>query len=379
MMKLIKITTLMLIILLITTSTALASPTPTILDDHLSLFNFSDLDQTLAASEQAAQISFTELIRGTLAGELSLSPTEILRWILRTMLNEIYSVGYLMVQIIIIALLSAVINALTDSFKAKSVGEIGFYVCYAALVAVLLASLRISIDAMNTAVSNMAMLMQSSLPLMVGLMVMAGDVACAIALEPLVLISVNTITLTLQRMIIPLAISAAAIQTVNYLAEKETLGRLSELIRKGCIFALTITAVIFSVVLSLVKISAPIINNFALRTARSAGGAVPIVGGFLTGAVDTVVFWVSAVRSAALVSIIIAIILICIIPIIKMLVLVAIYKFTAAVIEPICDKRIVKCIDMIGTYTLLFVCAVTVVSVMFVFSAVIMLSFGGIR
>ncbi|MCL2873877.1 MAG: stage III sporulation protein AE [Defluviitaleaceae bacterium] len=374
----IKIIILSLLVFIQTADVALASGEVNLFSEQLSSFDFANIDRTMESSGGAVQISFTELITGVLAGELSLSPAEIFRWIVRTALNEIYSSGFLMVQLVIIALLSAVINALTDSFKTKSVGEIGFYVCYAALVSVLLSSIRISIDAMSTAVSNMANLMQSSLPLMAGLMVMAGDVACAIAMEPLVLLSVNSITVLLQTLIIPLAISAAVIQTVNYLTEKETLGKLSELIRKSCILAFTVFAVLFSIILSLVRISAPIINNLALRTARSAGGAVPVVGGFLTSAVDTVLFWAAAVRSAALVSIITAIILICGIPIIKMLAMVVIYKFTAAVIEPICDKRIVKCIDTIGTYTLLFACATTVVTVMFIFSVVMMLSFGGL-
>ena len=346
-------------------------------NDYLSQFDFTGINNAIEAAEGSGA-SFTELITSVFAGEFSLSPLEIIRWALQAVLSEIYQSGFLMIQLIIIALLSAVISALTDSFKTKSVGEIGFYVCYAALVSVLLASMRLSIDLMSNTVDNMAFLMQSALPLMTGLMVLSGDVACAIAMEPLVLASVNMITVILQTLIIPLAISAAVIQTVNFLTEKEILGKLSELIRKGCALSFALFALIFSAVLSLVRISAPILNNLAIRSARSAGGAVPVVGGFLTSAVDTVLFWAAAVRSAALVSIIVAIIIICAVPIIKILAMVIIYKLTAAIIEPICDKRIVKCIDTIGTYTLLFACAITVVTVMFIFTVIMMLSFGGV-
>ena len=103
-------------------------------------------------------------------------------------------------------------------------------------------------------------------------------------------------------------------------------------------------------------------------------GAIPVVGGVLNGAIDSVMYFSDAVKSGALVTIILIIISICVVPTIKILAIVITYKLMAAVIQPISDPRIVKCIDSIGSYTAMLLGCVVLVMVMFIFSVMIILS-----
>ena len=59
-------------------------------------------------------------------------------------------------------------------------------------------------------------------------------------------------------------------------------------------------------------------DNVAARTAKSAVNAVPVVGDILTGAVDIVTYWTSAVRSGVAVALIIAVAAALIVPAAKL-------------------------------------------------------------
>jgi len=159
------------------------------------------------------------------------------------------------------------------------------------------------------------------------------------------------------------------------LVEKEMFTNLGELIRDFAKWALKGVVIIFLGVLSLQKISAPILNNLAVRAAKATAGAVPMVGGMLSGAMDTVILWGMAAKSGVLVALIITVTAACILPLTKILALFIVYRLTGAIVQPICDKRIAECIESIGDFCSLILSAGAIVSIMFVVSAVIMLSF----
>ncbi len=384
MIKFIKVFFLIIVTIAITTtqpikakaSTDTTTITSEVINEQLKMFDFSEMDKLKinAGSEQGGT-SFSQLVKKALAGELDLSVSSIGSWIVQSIFHEVFLNGRLMKELLLISLLTALLKTLTDSFKTKAVGEMGFYVGYMVLVIVLFSSFSVGVTVVTGLVTDITTIMQTSMPLMISLLVMSGSFSQALAFEPLIVVSINSITLFIVNILIPIIVLAASLQIVNYLTEKEILKKLSELIKKGCGLSLAGVALLFSAVLSLAKISSPILNNLALKTARVAGNAIPIVGGMLTGAMDTVVFWAGAVKSAVLVALVITVVVVCSIPIIKLLALVVIYKVIASVVEPVCDERVVKCIDAIGSFSLLLAGAAVTVVIMFVFAVMIMLSF----
>ena len=76
-------------------------------------------------------------------------------------------------------------------------------------------------------------------------------------------------------------------------------------------------------------------------------------------------------------AIIIGIIVLCIIPIIKIIAIIFLYKFTASVIQPICDNRIVNCIDDMSKNAGLILSTLVITSIVFVFFAIIVISVSG--
>ena len=85
-------------------------------------------------------------------------------------------------------------------------------------------------------------------------------------------------------------------------------------------------------------------------------------------------YWGGAVRSGVLIVVIIGVVMYCAVPVLKIAAFILIYKLTAALIQPICDARIVKAIDGAGNIAAVALSATVLVSVMFIFTAMILLS-----
>lgn len=341
------------------------------MEDVLKLLDLTAVENSLSESG----IGFASLVEKAVSGTLDLSPGGILDSIIRLAAGELTEQFGLVRDLFIIAILSALLKNLTDSFQNKSVGELGFYVSYIALVSVLFRSFGMAVTVMQGLIDSLTGIMEATLPLMVSLIVMTGSVGGAYAFHPIVMFVVNVGASVIKNMIVPAIMLGAGVYIVNYLTEQEIISKFGELIKLGSTWALRVIVVVFAAALGLQRISSPIVDNLAVKTAKAAAGAVPVVGEMLTGAMDTVSGFASAAKSGVSVAIIIAVIMVCALPMIRMVVLIAVYKFTAAAIQPVCDERICKCIDAIASFSLILLGACAAVCVMFLFAVMIMLSF----
>lgn len=92
---------------------------------------------------------------------------------------------------------------------------------------------------------------------------------------------------------------------------------------------------------------------------------IPIVGKSLSDAISTVAGYSLLLKNALSSVGLIALIAIIILPLIKMISMSFIYKLTAALMEPISDSRLIKCISAAGESLVLITACLISVSVMF--------------
>lgn len=372
-LKLLKI--LIIVLFFINTSCSIYANESTIIEEQLALLDFDEVDLILGNTDTINDINFMDLVNKAITGNLDLSFSGILLGGIRLIFNEVYLNINLMKQLLIISVLAAVLKNLTDSFENKSVGELGFYVCYMLLIVVIFSSFRIAVAITEDMIISVTQIVRAAIPGIMGLVLMSGNVTGAYVFNSLFIFAINIINIVIRDLFMPLIVFIATVQIVNYLTENEILSNLSELMKSIISWGLKSIAIIFISILTLQRISAPILNTLALRTAKLTINVVPVVGDVLSGAVDSVLYFAQATKSGVIVAVIITVVYICIIPTLKLVAFIFIYKFTAALIQPISDKRIVKCIDTIGSYTAIMLAIAVMIVVMFTFALILMLSF----
>jgi len=344
-----------------------------IIDEELDIIDFSDMDTIINKGNYFKYKNFKEMVRAIVTGEESISAASILKLCFKNSINEFKMQGSFIKSLIIIAILSGIIKILTDSFKSET-AELGFYIGYIIIVGILFNSFSISIEILRDTAYYITIIMKSALPIMISLLAAAGNVSSAYMLNCLILFCVNIVSDFIIDIVVPFISFAAVIHIINCLSKKDILTKFAQLLKSCISWTIKGTSYIFIGILSIQRLSAPILNSAVSKTAKSVINMVPVVGEILTGSVDSVLYWFNAIKNGMSVAVIIVIIINCTLPIVKFIVIIFVYKFIAAVIQPICDKRISECIDIIGDYTILLLGTLFCIVIMFIFSILIIIS-----
>jgi len=318
---------------------------------------------------------FRDLVQQAIRGEIDLSFNGILNNGMQIVFGEFMASTGLLRQLLIIAILSALLSCLTEAFSYKSPGELGFYVTFLMTVLLAISSFYVSVEILNGVVGLVSGIMLAAIPLMSSIMIMSGNVVGAASFNPIMFFALQLITWFVSVVFVPLVLASAGLDLVNHLSDTVKLDRLAELLRKIADWSLKGIAGIFALLLTLQRFSAPIASNIAVRTTHTALGAIPVVGNALTAAVDTVIHFGQAARSGVLVALVLVLCIAMATPLLKLAVLAGMYRLTAGFVQPIADKRLVKCMDIAAKHMGQLFRAGAIIGVMCIYAVVILLSF----
>ncbi|MCL2362756.1 MAG: stage III sporulation protein AE [Defluviitaleaceae bacterium] len=318
---------------------------------------------------------FRELVGRAVQGELDLSLGGILNGGLGILFREFSHSSDLLRQLLIVAILSALMSCLSQAFSRKGAGEMGFYVTFLMTITLATASFYLSVQILNGVIRLASNIMLAAIPLMLATMAISGNFVGAASFHPLMFFALQLVVRFITYVYVPLILASAGLSMVNHLSDTVKLDKLAEMLQKIAGWALKGIVAVFAVILTLQRFSAPIISNLALRATYGAVGAIPVVGSALNAAMYTITHFGTAARSGLLVALVIVLIVAMITPLIKLLVLSAMYRLTAGFVQPVADSRLVSCLDTAGKHMGHLLSAGALVGVMCVYSVVILLSF----
>ena len=360
--------------IIITPMTTYGTETIDVVDVNIYAEEFREMGRAIEGADTAFDVNMPSIFRDAIAGDLDLSPSGLLNTFLRLLFSEVLDHAALLRNLLVIGIVSAILHNITTSFADSSVGEIGFYVSYLAMVTMLFSSFRIAVSIFSELMMTISLFIDAGIPLFISLVVMSGNVAGATVFNGVLVFAVVFVGRLVSWLIGPAIMSAAALHMINFVDQKDILSNLANLIKKGISWTLKILAIGIVSIISIQRISTPLANNLLMRATRSAVNTVPVVGSVLSGALENVMYLARMLRGGVLVVVIITMVAICLMPMLKLFALMLTYKIAAALIQPICDERIVDCLEVAGDYTALLLSAAAIVSMMFMVSVVIMLT-----
>lgn len=317
--------------------------------------------------------SFSELLLGLFDGDSQFSVQDCLQKCKEMAFGEIIKQKHLVIQLLMVTILAAVLRTVSHSFEGKEVGEMGFYVCYMVLVVIMITTFLDITQAVVQRVGQTADLFGVMLPVFLALAASSGNLTQTALMGPVMMTGCTLIAFLMKAVIVPVLLAAVALEMTDRLSEKAMVQRFAKLLKQGISWGMKGLAGGFMLLLSLQKVGGGVINGLAVRTAKIAVNAVPVVGDVMGGAVDTAAAVAGTLRNGTMVVAVIVLILVCLPLLIKLVVMTLIFKLTAAVAESICEARLVACIGIAGDYTALLLGMVFLAEVMFLFSAILLL------
>lgn len=324
-------------------------------------------------------VSAREFIGQLLTGRFQWNAKEMLQMVLRLFFQEFMLNLGLMGKIIVIAVFCGILRHMKDTFHNPSVGEISYFVCYMVVIILILQSLVSILQIGRSGIEQMVGFMQILFPLLTALLIAMGGMASSAVMQPGIALLMGLVGTFLKYAILPMILLLAILTMVNCIGTKVQLTRMSKLINNLCVWTLGGVFTIFLGVLTIQGVMAASFDGISIRTAKFAIDTfVPIVGGMFSQTLDTIIGCSLLLKNAVGAAGLFVIALTCLVPALKILALLLLYKLAGALLEPITDTRISECLSSIGNIlTLLFV-TVMGIAVMFFITVTLLIAAGNL-
>lgn len=311
------------------------------------------------------------------SGQSSLSISQIIKAITSLIFKEVKTAISLSISIIVIAIICSLIKNLQGAFANESISDIAFFACYSLLIIILSRSFIISINIAIDIIEKLSEFMAAILPVLVVMLTSIGGFAQAATMDPIILGATILIPRIYKNIIIPLITITFVLQFANSISTEHKISNLCKTTKQITIWLQGILLTVFIGILTVRGITSSTIDAVTLKTAKFAiDNFIPIVGKAFSDAIASVAGYSLIIKNAISAVGLIIIVIMMLYPVIKILLNSIVFKLTAALIEPISDKRITTAIASAGDSLILIMSCVLSVSLMFFVLLGIMASSG---
>ena len=319
-----------------------------------------------------------EYIKGYIKnGEGNLSIKTFSNAVTSFLFKEVKTVLSFSISIIVIAIMCSLIKNLQSAFSSEGISNIAFFACYSILIIILSKSFLVSINIATDIIKELSNFMAAILPVIVMMIGSIGGFAQAATMDPIIIGATILIPRIYTTLIIPLILISFVLDFTNNISNEYKIGNLCKLIRQVTIWIQGIILALFIGLLTVRGITSSTIDAVTLKTAKFAiDNFIPIVGKAFSDAIASVAGYSLIIKNAVSSIGLVIIVIMMLYPVIKLLLISFVYKLTAAIIEPISDKRITDSLVSAGNSLILLMSCVLSVSLMFFVLLAIMASAG---
>jgi len=293
--------------------------------------------------------------------------------------KEITANSRLLAQLISLTIVCALLNNIQSAFDSTGIGNVTRSMIYLVLISIVIQSFYTAITIGNETIDQMVGFIQALIPVILSILAALGNVTSVAILKPLVFIGITLASSWIKNILMPFIFFTAVLGIVNNISERFHISMLAGLLKQICVFLLGLFTSVFLGIVVVQGAGASVIDGISVRTAKFATkNFIPFVGGFFSDTVDMVIGCSLILKNIIGVAGLIIVFIITIFPVAKILSLVFIYKFAGAIIQPLGEEHIVKCLNEIGSCLVLILISVSSVSLMFFVTITIIMASGNI-
>lgn len=312
-------------------------------------------------------IDFSKYIEETFKnGTGELNVREISSAVIKYTVKEIYSSIKIMALLTVMVLLTSFLISLQEAFSGNNLINISFYAIYGLIMMLLMKNMLIGVEQCKEVIENLSNFMVVLIPLLLTMLIGIGGFTEAVAMDPIVIAVINVCVTIVVNFLLPAILMVTVLKLINNLSEEDKLKKLTKLFNSVIKYTQGIMLTIFITVLTIRGVTTRTFDKVAVETAKFAvDNFVPVVGGALSDAVTSVANYSLLIKNSLSSVGLVVIVLLILTPIIKLFILSLINRFTAAILEPIGNKKIIDSINEVGNSLMQIISCVVVISLMF--------------
>lgn len=336
-------------------------------DKSLEDIDFSDLVQfENSFGGFTYEGGITQLFKDILSGEYNGGFADTFNLIINMLGVSLKGFLPLLVTLIAIAVVFSIVSGLTSGFMSNSTTEIIHFVCYSAMIVILMTEVTFLITSSVKTIKNMSAFMEVIFPIMLTLVTALGGIATTATYSPMMTVLSVGVAKIISNIVLPCFIATMALSIVGFISKDIKLNKLTKFFKSAGEIIIGVVFGLFTTFVTTNGISGAITDNISIKSAKFAiASYVPILGGYLSEGLDLAVASVMLVKNAIGVGGVIFMLSIVLAPVVKILIFSLGLKLVAGIIEPIGNKRMSEIIYVISKNLTLLVVAILGMAFMF--------------
>lgn len=327
--------------------------------------------QKVLDEEVGENFQFGDYITDVISGKQSLSIKAIFSAITSSVTTQMQENISIFRKLLAVALLSALFTNFSYTFRNTQVAETGFFVTYLLMFGILAAAYMTGAQVAGNVIRKLLEFMKVLVPVYSMSVAFSTGVSTSAVLYQMVLVLITLVDVVLLKIVLPMIHLFMMAMLANHISEDEMLSKFANLLATIVQWILKSLLAVVIGIGAIQSMLAPALDHVKNTSIMKWLSAIPGVGGILGGVTETVLGAGTLLRNAIGVAGVIAILILCFIPVIKLLVNTFLYKFGGAVIQPIADKRVLACIESCSNASGLLLKTVFTGIVLFLISIVI--------
>lgn len=313
--------------------------------------------------KQAGEFSFKELTLGAI----------------KYIFHELILNGKLLGTLILLTILSMFLQSLQNAFETTTVSKIAYAVIFMVLMILALNSFHSAITYASDAIQQMISFTIAFIPLLLALIATSGSIISAGFFHPVILFLTNISGVFVDKVVLPLLFLSVLLNIVSTLTTNYKATKLASLLRNWSVGLLGIFMTVFLSVVSIQGSVTAVADGIAIKTAKFAtSNFIPVVGRMFTDAADTVISASIILKNTIGLAGVGILLFIVLFPALKILIIAFVYKFSAALLQPLGGGPIITCLDIISKSIIYLFAALGIVSIMFFLSITVIILAGNI-
>lgn len=314
------------------------------------LDDWSDLDRFLQqeTGEAGRGITFSGLMKELLAGNGKAAGAMILSAFKDTLFQEISRGSQMAGQLLALGLIGAVFANFSDIFTSSQISETGFFMTYLLAFTILAAGFADSVVIAKDVLEKQMEFLKVLIPAYFMTVAWAGGSLSSVAWYEVVLFLITAVQWLYVSMLVPVTQIYILLVMAGHITKEDMLSKLTDLLKTGVEWG---TKSLIGIVLGF-----QVIQGLVLPYADSVHTAgvqklLQVIPGIGQGASAVTKLMLGSgvlIKNTMGAAAVVILVLLSLVPVLKLLVLLLLYRGVAAVMQPVCDKRLVACISSVA-------------------------------
>ena len=319
-----------------------------ILPDGLD--DWSELDRFLQQETGGAGggLTFSGLMKELLAGNGKAAGGMILAAAKDALLREVSRGGQMAGQLLALGLIGAVFANFSDIFTSSQISETGFFMTYLLAFTILAAGFADSVVIAKAVLEKQMEFLRVLIPAYFMTVAWAGGSLSSVAWYEVVLFLITAVQWLYVSMLVPVTQIYILLVMAGHITKEDMLSKLTDLIKTGVEWG---TKSLIGIVLGFQVIQGlvlPYADSVHTAGVQKLLQVIPGIGQGASAVTKIVLGSGVLIKNTMGAAAVIILVLVSLIPVLKLLVLLFLYRGVAAVMQPVCDKRLVACISSVA-------------------------------